>query len=134
MNSSPRLRVAPSVLCLVEVFSDANILGEFTTLEQNAAATRTESASGTVVRYLDNGILYVQITSGGNVTSIKYFKHGTNGTSEATYLALATTNFLLPTTQWTPFYTNTFDTSGNFACTNVVSFVAMQIDSTVQAP
>lgn len=48
------------------------------------------------------------------------------------YFALTTTNLSLPVSQWTPFYTNTFDAFGNFACTNIVLSSAPQKYFTVQ--
>jgi rhamnogalacturonan endolyase len=67
-------------------------------------------------------------------TNSKFILRGTNGTPGATYFALNTTNLSLPTSQWTPFFTNIFDASGNFACTNAVMSGAMQKYFTVQVP
>jgi catechol 2,3-dioxygenase-like lactoylglutathione lyase family enzyme len=39
---------------------------------------------------------------------------GTNGTPVGEYVVLASTNLVLPSAQWTPVLTNTFDGSGNF--------------------
>ncbi|MEI6077687.1 MAG: polysaccharide lyase family protein, partial [Verrucomicrobiota bacterium] len=61
----------------------ANAPGGFTTLVTAPVTTGTESGNGGTVRYLDNGILHVQITSGGNVSSIKYLKPGNPGTPSA---------------------------------------------------
>ena len=64
----------------------------------------------------------------------KFILRGTNGTAGATYFALTTTNLSLPAVQWTPFYTNTFDVSGNFACTGSVSSGASKKYFTIQVP
>ena len=64
----------------------------------------------------------------------KFILRGTNGTPGATYFALNTTNRALPVSQWTPFYTNTFDAFGNFACTNAVLSGTTQKYFIVQVP
>lgn len=43
---------------------------------------------------------------------------GSNGTPNGTYYVLASTNLLLPASQWTPVFTNQFDDNGNFNFTN----------------
>jgi hypothetical protein len=43
---------------------------------------------------------------------------GTNGTANATYYLLATTDLALPLTNWTPMATNVLDAQGNFVVTN----------------
>lgn len=43
---------------------------------------------------------------------------GIGGTSNATYNVLSSSNLLVNSASWPPIATNTFDGSGNFACTN----------------
>ena len=46
---------------------------------------------------------------------------GTNGSPNGNYLVLASTNLVLPRTNWTRLSTNSFDGSGNFIFTNPIS-------------
>ena len=83
MNGFFYRRFALVVLSLLTLSVRANNPGGFTTSVTTLVTTGTESASVGTVRYLDNGILHVQITSGGNVSSIKYLKPGSAGTPAA---------------------------------------------------
>ncbi len=51
---------------------------------------------------------------------------GSGGAPGATYHVVTATNALLPLVQWQSVATNTFDATGNFAFTNVISFVGQQ--------
>ncbi len=50
------------------------------------------------------------ITLSGTTLSI----HGTNGTPNASFLVLASTNITATLASWAPVYTNAYDTNGNF--------------------
>ena len=45
---------------------------------------------------------------------------GNNGTSNAFYAVLASTNVTLPLSNWVSLVTNQFDSSGNFSFTNAI--------------
>jgi hypothetical protein len=47
---------------------------------------------------------------------------GTNGVAGGTYVALSSTNLLLPLNQWTPVATNVLDTGGDFTITATNAF------------
>ncbi|HEV2434387.1 MAG TPA: hypothetical protein VG077_00145 [Verrucomicrobiae bacterium] len=51
---------------------------------------------------------------------------GTNGTANANYFVLTSTNLALPLANWTAVATNAFDTNGNFIFTNVIGTNARQ--------
>ena len=81
------------------------------------------SSANFMYDYLDleaPGVLAPKINfySAANHNENRFILQGTNGTTGATYYALMSTNILLPLSQWTPVYTNTFDNGGNFAVTN----------------
>jgi len=54
--------------------------------------------------------------SGGNLVF-----SGTGGTAFGTYYVLTTTNLATPLANWTPLFTNAFDSSGNFSVTNAIN-------------
>lgn len=51
---------------------------------------------------------------------------GTNGAANSRYEVLSSTNLATPLSQWTPIWTNYFDSQGNFAFTNAVNRDAAQ--------
>jgi T5SS/PEP-CTERM-associated repeat protein len=55
------------------------------------------------------------------VTGSQLLFSGSGGASNGTYRVLATTNAVLPMTQWTPVATNLFDDTGNFHFTNTIT-------------
>jgi rhamnogalacturonan endolyase len=75
--------VTSSVANVLVLDSLPNFPGGWTPLVTTPVTTGTESDGGGTVRFLDNGILHVQITSAGNVSSIKYLKPGSAGTPAA---------------------------------------------------
>ena len=72
-----------------------------------------------------DGTLWVISTSPPDITSIavgggNVILSGTNGSPNAYYSVLSTTNVALPLNQWLPLATNRFDGSGNFNWTNAI--------------
>jgi len=59
---------------------------------------------------------------------------GTNGTANATYYLLASTNVALPLTNWTRLETNIMDAQGEFAITNGVDYHQPQLFYRLELP
>jgi rhamnogalacturonan endolyase len=62
------------------VAAQANTAGGHTALVTTPVTNGTESFAGHTDRFLDNGILHVEVAANGNVESIKYLKPGLGGT------------------------------------------------------
>jgi hypothetical protein len=59
---------------------------------------------------------------------------GGGGTPGGLYYVLTSTNMSLPLAQWTPLFTNTFDTHGDFAWTNGMNIKVPQQFYLIQVP
>jgi hypothetical protein len=56
-----------------------------------------------------------------NLSGTNLVFNGTGGTAGSNYVMLASTNLMLPLTNWTALATNTFDGTGQFRYTNNVN-------------
>jgi fibronectin-binding autotransporter adhesin len=68
-----------------------------------------------------NAVIPVPTFSSWTVTSSGLVMSGTNGTANASFNVLSSTNVALPLNQWTTNASGTFDANGNFIVTNAVN-------------
>ena len=79
------------------------------------AGDTVRTATG-LIHLLPPPVISSVVSSGGNLTF-----SGSNGAPGGNYYVLAATNVLVPISQWQPIATNSFDSSGNFQSTIILT-------------
>jgi hypothetical protein len=117
-------KIGPSALSAgdqFQLFSASSYSGSFSSLAVPGLPAGLTWANKLLV---DGSIQVVSSTAPqfGSVTLLgtNVIFNGSGGPGNATYWVLASTNIVLPLTNWTRILTNQFDAGGNFALTNAI--------------
>lgn len=91
-------------------------------------STNSTAVSAVVATASSPQIGTVQLVNGNLILS------GGGGNAGSQYYILASTNLMLPVSQWTPLTTNYFDGFGNFASTNALTPGSLQLFYLIKVP
>jgi autotransporter-associated beta strand protein len=103
-----------------QIFDASSLVGSFTSITPPAPgyglAWDTSQLDSGVLNVVAAPIINSVAASAGNLIF-----SGTNGTANATYYVLTTTNLTTPLANWLTIATNSYDANGNFSVTNAIN-------------